>query len=257
MVVDQIAILGFAALLGGLLLSYARRRRERAQQLSGLVTDGGSQTETGVRTVSGPVEVDSPATPQRRPPEHYDGAESADPALWAWRIRREQASGGDHWETVESGLAVGTFDIRDDWDRVRLDAESLASETREDPFTADDLFLGEPAFECYVEERDGLLEAVSGDYGPVEDVEVSISVGSETTTPDKYQATVIRDGDELLARGRVADGDPPVLRGDVAVGVGDLQSRAEKLFSSARRWGAAGAGVIALGIAAALWTLVV
>lgn len=255
MVVDQVAILVFAGLLGGLLLSYARRRRKRAQALSRLVTDGGSSTADGTRTVNGLVEVDSPAEPQQRPPDHHDSDESADPALWAWRIRRERASSGDHWETVESGLAVGEFAVRDDWDRVRIDDESLGEV--DDPFSAEHLFLGEPETEVYVEERDGLLEAVSGDYGPVEDVEVSISIGSETTTPNKYQATVVRAGDELLARGRAEDGgELPVLRGDVEIGIGNLQARAEGLFSSARRWGVAGAAVIVLGVAGVVATLV-
>lgn len=254
MVVDQVAILGFAGLLGGLLLSYARRRRKRAQALSRLVTDGGSSTTDGARTINGPVEVDSPAEPQRRPPDHHDSDESADPALWAWRIQREKTTGGDHWETVESGLAVGEFAVRDEWDRVRIDAESLGEV--DDPFSDDRLFLGEPETEVYVEERDGILEAVSGDYGPVKDVEVSVSIGSETTTPNKYQATVVRAGDELLARGRAEGHEPPTLRGDVEVGIGDLQTRAEGLFSSARRWGLAGAAVLLLGVAGAVGTLV-
>jgi hypothetical protein len=49
----------------------------------------------------------------------------------------------------------------------------------------------------------------------------------------------------------------PTLRGDVAVGVGDRQARAEGLATSARRLGAAGAAVLVLGVATAAWVLVV
>ncbi|WP_436903327.1 hypothetical protein [Halovenus halobia] len=258
MVVDQLAILGFAALLGGLMLSYGRRRYNRAESLSRLVADGGEPTAAGERTISGPVEVDRPAEPQRRPPDHHNPEEpGGDPGIWAWRVQREQATDSRHWETLDGGIAVGDIAVRDDWDRVQIDAESLRCDSVEDPFDADHLFLGDPDIDVYVEERDGVLADVSGDCGPVKDVEVSVNIGNETTTPDRYQATAIREGEELRADGTIADGgEQPAVRGDVAVGIGDLSTRADQLYSTARRWGAGGAIVLVLGVSAAAGTVI-
>lgn len=260
MVVEQLMLVAVSVLIGGLPLSHARRQRRRARELSGLATDEGETGAAHQRTVEGPVEVERPAEPRRDPPEHYDEQTDATPALWAWRVQKEQnrGEGSNYWKTLDSGLAVGEFDIRDDWERVRVDAESLGEV--EDPFEADHLYLGDPNIDVSVEQRDGLLGKLGGDYGPLKDVEFSISVGRETTTPNRYQATVLREGDELLARGRADEtGDTPTLRGDpgVEIGVGDLSGRAERLHRSARQWGAFGAGLIVLGVAVAGGTLLV
>lgn len=262
MVVAQLMIVGVSALIGGLILSSARSRYDRAQALSALVTDQGGDSAvagTETRAIEGTIEVDRPADPARRPPEHYspDQPTDAAPAVWAWRVQRERETdqGADNWKTIDSGLAVGEFAVREDWDRVRIDAESVRPEEIDDPFTDDRLFLGDPEIDEYVEEYSGSL----GDFGPLEDVEVSVSVGTETTTPNKYQATVIRDGDELLARGRVDDrGEESVLRGEegIEIAIGDLSTRAAQMYNAARNRAILGAIVLVLGIGAAIASLV-
>lgn len=263
MVAAQLMIIGVSAVIGGLILFSARGRYKRAQTLSALLTDDGETTaaaETGTSAVEGAVEVDRPADPQRRPPEHYDPEQPNDaaPALWAWRVQRERdtGEGGDTWKTIESGLAVGEFSVRDNWDRVRIDTESVRPDEIDDPFTTEQLFLGEPEIDEYVEEYSGSV----GGFGPVENVELSVSAGTKTTTPDKYQATVIRDGDELLAHGQLDDsGEQPVLRGDgagIQIAIGDLSARAERMYSAARNRAILGASVLVLGIGAAIVSLV-
>jgi hypothetical protein len=267
MVFAQLTIVAVSALLGGLILSSARSHRDRAERLSALASDDGTvqrAADAAVETIEGPVEVDAPADPERRPPEHHrsDDPDDAAPALWAWRVRRERTTdSGSHWETVESGLATGEWTVRENWDRVRVDAAGLAGDV-DDPFAADRLFLGDPEVDVYVEERDGLLGKLGGDYGPLKDVEISVGVGSKTTTPDKYQATVIREGDELLARGRLdeRDGEQVLHGGDegaLELAVGDLGERAERISRSARRRAVVGASVLLLGVAGAGASLLV
>jgi hypothetical protein len=260
MVVDKLLVVAVAALIGAFPISHARRQRERARTLSRLATDraDGATTRTGEETVEGPVEVEQPAEPRRHPPErHESDGTDAEPALWAWRVQKERNrdEGSSYWKTIDSGIAVGEFAVRDDWERVWVDGESIRPDEIDDPFEADRLFFGEPEIDVYVEEYSGSL----GDLGPLEDVEISVSVGGETTTPNRYQATVIREGDELLARGRLDDaGDDVALRDEsgVELGIGDLSARVERLHSSARRWGAVGGGVIVLGAAVAVGTFV-
>lgn len=264
MVVAQLMIVVVSALIGGLILSSARSRYDRARALSTLASDGGAPGAAegaAVETVEGPVAVDTPADPGRRLPEHHRSADSADaaPALWAWRVQRERdTDGATNWKTVDSGLAAGEWTVRDEWEHVRVDAEGLPDDA-DDPFATDRLFLGDPEVDVYVEERDGLLDSLGGDFGPLEDVEFSIGVGSRTTTPDKYQATVIRDGDELLARGHLDDRDGErVLHGDdgdLKLAVGDLGDRAERITRGARIRAAVGASVVLLGVGAAVATL--
>mgnify|MGYP006280809111 FL=1 len=262
MVAEQLVIIGVSAVIGGMILSSARSRYDRAQTLSALVTDGGDTTAaagTETRSIEGAIEVDRPAEPERRPPDHYSPEQPNDaaPALWAWRVQRERdtGQGADTWKTIDSGLAVGEFSVRDDWERVRIDSESVRPEEIDDPFTADRLFLGDPEIDEYVEEYSGSV----GDVGPFEDVEVSVSVGTETTTPNKYQATVIRDGDEMLARGRVEDrGEESVLRDEegIEIAIGDLSTRAEEMYNAARNRAILGASVLVLGVGAAIASLV-
>lgn len=267
MIVAQLIIVGVSALIGGLILSSARGRYHRAQTLSALVTEqGGNPTAAGAetKTIEGAIEVDRPPEPDRRPPEHYspDHPTNAAPALWAWRVQRERDAeqGSNTWTTIDSGLAVGEFAVRDDWERVRIDSESIHPEEIDDPFTADRLFLGDPEIDEYVEERDGMLDKLGGDYGPLKDVEISLSIGTTTTTPNRYQATVIREGEEMFARGRVeARGEESVLRGDeggVEIAIGDFSTRAEQMYSAARIRAIVGASVLVLGIGAAVTTLV-
>lgn len=263
MVFAQLLIVAVSALIGGLILSSARSRRDRARRLSELASDGEPEreTESDVETVEGPVGVDAPADPERRPPAHHRPENpDAAPALWAWRVRRERSGDhGSYWETIESGLAVGEWTIRDEWAHVRVDAERLVDDV-DDPFAAERLFLGDPEIDVHVEERDGLLDRLGGDYGPLEDVEISVGVGGETTTPNKYQATAIREGEAVLARGHLEERDgEQVLHGGDAGGlelaVGALGDRAERLSRAARNRAVVGASVLLLGVAAAVVSL--
>lgn len=266
MVVAQLLIVVVSALVGGLILSSARDRYSRAHELTTLVNDDGrgrTTEEDTVETVEGPITVERSPAPEQRPPEHHqsDGVTDAAPALWAWRVRRERdTDNGTLWKTVDSGLAVGEWTIRDDWARVRVDADRLRSADVGDPFTAERLFLGDPDVDVHVEERDGLLDGLGGEFGPLEDVELSVSVGGETTTPDKYQATVLREGDEMLVRGHLDErnGAQVVNGGDggnLEVAVGDLGDRADRLARAARTRTVVGASVLVLGIGAAVGTL--
>lgn len=263
MVAEQLMIIGVSAVIGGVILSSARGRYKRAQTLSALLTDEDETTAAGTETsaVEGAVEVDRPADPERRPPEHYDPEQpnEAAPALWAWRVQRERdtGEGADTWKTIESGFAVGEFSVRDSWNRVRIDAESVRPDEIDDPFATEQLFFGDPEIDEYVEEYSGS----AGSFGPVKDVEISVSVGTKTATPDKYQATVIRDGDELLAHGHLDDrGEQPVLRGDgeqgIQIAIGDLSTRADQMYSAARNRAILAASVLVLGIGAAIASLV-
>lgn len=265
MVFAQLLIVAVSTVIGGLILSSARGHRDRARRLSELAGDGGTaRTDAGatVETVEGPVGVDSPAEPERRPPAHYDPDDPADaaPALWAWRVRRERdTDAGSNWVTVESGLAVGEWTIREDWEHVRVDAERLVDDV-DDPFAAERLFLGDPEIDVYVEERDGLLDKLGGDYGPLEDVEISVGVGTRTTTPNKYQATVIREGDAVLARGHRDERDGEEVlhggaEGELELAVGALGDRAERLSRAARTRAIVGASVLLLGVGGAAASL--
>lgn len=264
MVVAQLLIVVVSALIGGLILSSARHRRDRARRLSELASDGGTARQAAgapVETVEGPVAVDAPAEPERRPPEHHrpDDPDAAAPALWAWRVQRERdTDGASNWKTIESGIAVGEWTIRDEWEHVRVDAGGLPDD--EDPFATDRLFLGDPEIDVYVEERDGLLDTLGGDYGPLEDVEISVGVGGKTTTPNKYQATVIREGEAVLARGHLDQRDDGAVldggdEGALELGVGALGDRAERLSRAARTRAIVGASVLLLGVGGAAASL--
>ena len=105
-------------------------------------------------------------------------------------------------------------------------------------------------------ERTGL----AGPDGVVSDVEVSISVGRQTSMPDRYEATVLGAGDDLLVSGELNEmGDERTIGETddtpLVLASGDLAQQASTLRSSARRMGAvsalfvvAGAAVIALGV---------
>ena len=254
MIGAQLAIIVVSSLIGGLILSSARGKYARSKDVAALTTT--EVPDSPRRTVEGPVEVTTPAEPARLLPDRYepDSRPEGEPAIWAWRVQRERDSeAGDNWVTADGGLAVGDFVIRDDWDRVQIEADELRAADIDDPYTADHLFLGDPEIDVYVEEYAGTL----GDVGPFEDLQVSASVGPKTTTPDRYQATIIRDGDSALARGRV-EGAVPTLRGGdegVELAIGDLSARAEHLSGAARRRALVGASVIALGVGAAVVTL--
>lgn len=262
-----LVVAGAFVLFGGLVLSRARELHGRYATIDGIATADEERIEPGGETtIGGPVHVFEPASPERTGPE-LNGTGS--PALWAWRVRRKRATGGTNgtarWRTVESGLAVGEFAVDHSWDRVRVDAATLATERDDeptDPFDSPRLFLGEPAEDVYLGDLDPVnrfLErtGLADDEGILRDWEVSISVGGTTTMPDKYQATVVRDGDELVVRGELTEtADGYVLRGTdetpLVIASGDLEDQRRRLRSKARTRVIFGGALVALGVIAAV-----
>jgi len=194
----QVVALVFAGiflLFGGIVLSRAGELGDRSETISELASAGDEPVEPGGEaTVSGPVHVLEPTSPTRTGPQP-NGGDSA--ALWAWRVRRkENAPNGTRWRTAEAELAIGEFAIDHSWDRVRVDATTLAPDADDDPFDSPELFLGEPETESYLGdlgpvnrflERTGL----ASEDGVISDLEFTVNVGGKTTMPDKYQATVV------------------------------------------------------------------
>jgi hypothetical protein len=269
-VLNPVALLVPAAfvLFGAFIAAQARQPYRRYRTVADvLATPEGLEAAGEVSLLRGPVSVTDPAEPAREPPDG-EGDGGPPPALWAWRVRRER-SGGEgpsRWQTVDGGLAVGAFSVREDWERVRVDGDwltdALADELGDppDPFDADPLYFGDPERDVPLGELNFLnrvLERVglAGDGGVLSNVEASVSVGGETTSPDRYQWTTVRDGDELVVRGELAEaGDGLVLRGTPAtqlvVATGDLDAKADRLRSRARRQVGFGVVVAALGVAA-------
>lgn len=228
-------------LFGWMTLSSARERRDRQTTIDELEsTDEGSLEPGGEATISGPVSVVEPASPERTGPDS-NGTDSA--ALWAWRLRRKEGTENKRWQTVDGELAVGEFTVDHGWDRVRVDASTLSARV-DDPFDASQLFLDEPETDVYLGELDPINKFLerhgfADEGGIVSDVEVSISAGGKTTMPDKYQATVVRDGDELIVHGELVEtADGYVLRGSdetpLSVAAGDLQNQEDRLRSEVR-----------------------
>ncbi|MCU4744348.1 hypothetical protein OB955_23870 [Halobacteria archaeon AArc-m2/3/4] len=244
----------------------SRSTRERARTAEQLhehadkLEDGGEGT-----TAHGPVTVSEPGLPDRMPPADAD-ANGGDPALWAWRVRekRSKNQGGSTWRTTESGLAVGSFSLRQDWQDVTVDGDSLADDAvgvlqgQADPFEAPNCYLGDPEIDEYLGELDPVnkrLEqwGLTGEDGLVSGVEFTISSGRKTMTPDRYQATVVREGDELLVRGELDEsGEGSILRGTeevpMVVAVGDLERRADRIRTKAKRELATGIGIVIVAL---------
>lgn len=260
----QVVALVFAGiflLFGGIVLSRAGELSDRSETISELASAGDERVEPGGEaTVSGPARVLEPASPTRTGPES-DGDDSA--ALWAWRVRRkENAPNGTRWRTAEAELAVGEFAVDHSWDRVRVDATTLATDADDDPFDSPALFLGEPAEETYLGdlgpvnrflERTGL----AGEDGVISDLEVNVSVGGKTTMPDKYQATVVGDGDELVVRGELTEtADGYVLRGTdetpLVIAAGCLEEQRKQVRTSVRLRRAGGGIFVGLGLLVAV-----
>ncbi len=242
----QVVALAFAGvflLVGGVVLSRAGELDGRSETIDELASAGDERVEPGGEaTVSGPVHVLEPASPTRTGPDQNDGGSAA---LWAWRVRqKENAPNGSRWRTAESELAIGEFAVDHSWDRVRVDATTLAADADDDPFDSSTLFLGDPETESYLGdlgpvnrflERTGL----ASEDGVVSDLEFNVSVGGKTTMPDKYQATVVRDGDELVVRGELIEtADGYVLRGTdetpLVIATGSLEEQREQVRSSVR-----------------------
>ncbi|QRV17167.1 hypothetical protein JMJ58_09970 [Haloterrigena salifodinae] len=247
-------------LFGWMALSSARELSGRQTTIDELEsTDEGRLEPGGEATISGPVSVVEPASPERTGPES-NGTDGA--ALWAWRHRRKEGGESTNgWETVESELAVGEFTVDHGWDRVRVDAEALSARV-DDPFDSSQLFLDEPETDVYLGELDPVNKFLerrgfADEGGIIGDVEVSISAGGKTTMPDKYQATVVRDGDELIVRGDLTEtADGYVLRGSdetpLSIAAGDLQSQEDQLRSEVRMRKAVSGVFFGLGVFVAI-----
>ena len=257
-------VAGVFAAFGLQIARGSRTTRERAQTAEDLHEHADRLEDAGEgTTVRGSVTVSEPGLPDRTPPADAD-ANDGDPALWAWRVREKRArkNSSSTWRTTDSGLAVGSFSLRQDWQDVTVDPTSLTDETtgvlqgEPDPFEAPNCYLGEPAVDEYLGELDPInkrLEkwGLTGDDGLFSGFEFTVSSGRNTMTPDRYQATVVREDDELLVRGKLDEsGEDPVLRGTeeipMVVAVGDLERRADQLRATAKRELATGIGIVAI-----------
>ena len=266
MPVGGLLFAAIVAAFGLVLLRRARNTRHRARTATELATHAERLDDDGAgTTVRGPVSVTTPGLPDRTPPAEADTTDG-DPALWAWRVREKRSKnrGGSTWRTAESGLAVGEFSIAQDWNEIAVDPDALTDEGtgllrgESDPFEASTLSLGDPAFDVRLGDLDPInarLErwGLTGEDGILSGFEVTLSSGRRTMTPDRYQATVVRDGDELLVRGELDEtGDDPVLRGteDVPMlaAVGDLEERAERLHRQARRTAITGIAIVGFAV---------
>ena len=262
--IDPFVVAAACVALGVATAARARRPYERYSTITEITadveSDGGS---SGGTTIRGPVHVTDPATPERAPPESADETGAA-PALWAWRVRRKFKAGGSKagsfdWKTVEGGLSVGEFAVERDRERVRVaaDPHALDPDETDDPFDSPRLFLDGPETDVPLGELDPvnkLLErlGLADEGGIVGDAEVTLSVGRNTSTPDRYQASVIREGDELLVRGELAEtADGPVLRGTeetpLTIAAGDLEEKGERLRSAAFKHVAFGLALVGVG----------
>ncbi|WP_137291231.1 hypothetical protein [Natronorubrum halophilum] len=252
---------GAFLLFGGIVLSRANELDGRHETIGELASAGDEPVEPGGEaTISGPVSVLEPASPTRTGPDSSGGNSAA---LWAWRVRQKETAGnGTRWRTDEAELAVGEFAVDHSWDRVRVDETTLTVQEGDDPFDSSGLFLGEPATESYLGdlgpvnrflERTGL----AGEDGIVSDLEFTVNVGGETTMPDKYQATVVRDGDELVVRGELIEASNGyVLRGTdetpLVIAAGSLEEQRERVRSEFRLRRVAGGILVGLGLIVAI-----
>lgn len=218
-----LGVAGFAALLS------ARNRYIRyvklgdtVDSLEDAVRDGASGT-----TVSGPIRVDEPATPGQQPPPEFDSGDARD-GVWLWRIRRETRIGGrrkrTRWRTFDGGLSVGDIEVERAGGGVRIDESWLTGESGElgegvDPFENPYVYVGNPERSVPLGRLDPMAQrlerwGVTGEGGLLSDVGISVGSGENETTPDRYQATVLHEGDELLVHGALDEtGTEPVLRG--------------------------------------------
>ncbi|QLG49612.1 hypothetical protein [Natrinema halophilum] len=257
-----LVVAGVFVLFGGVVLSRASEVYERYTTIEELETESDNRIEPGRETtIRGPVYVSEPAVPDRNPLDLNGGGS---PALWAWRVRQKEGTGGQgggsRWRTVDGELAVGEFAIDHSWDRVRVDAATLPIRRDDgptDPFDSSQCYLGDPAEDVYLGELDPvnrLLErtGLASEDGVLSDVEFTISVGGTTSMPDKYQATVVRSGDELLVRGELTETvDGYVLRGTEAtplvIAAGDLEAQRDRGRSEVHMRRVVGGALIVLG----------
>lgn len=269
---DPFIIAVLLAVLGTISVFRVREPYDRYTTITDLMSESVRPGNPGEETtVRGSVHVTSPATPERTPPEPI--AEDGTPALLAWRIRRKMKSSGGrgnvYWKTVEGDLSVGEFTVKQNREEVSVDAEWFTNEQdgtlqeTGDPFDTSGLYLDTPEQEVLLGElnpANKFLErlGLTGDDGILTDWDVTISVGRKTTSPDRYQATVIQEGDELLVRGELAEtADGLVLRGTeetpLRIADGRLEERADRLRSKALK--RVGFGLLLILVSGAVATL--
>ncbi len=211
---------------------------------------------SGERTVHGLVEVEEPATTETLPEEIGDDTATAKPALWAWRVRRrkKKRSGSKSgsrtkWVTEEAGLSVGEFAIKQDGERIEVDG-GWVEENQDgplwgsyDPFESSTLHLGEPEEDVPI-----------GEGGLLSDLPVTISIGRSTSDRDRFQSTMIQEGDRALVHGEhVAESNGSVVRGSdetpLVIATGSLEEASDRLRSKTLKQGAIGGGLLLVGIA--------
>lgn len=258
----------FAALVGvvgAVALVKARKNHSRHTELSEIDPDGRVHEVGKETTLEGPVDVSEPAVPDRVPPEGVNVNEDS-VAVWAWRIRRKENRGGDQsgtrWRTIDSGFAVGEFSVRDGWETVHVDTDSFADEQLgllredEDPFESANGFIDDPGQEIRLGEPDPITKrlekwGIIGDDSLLGDVEFTLSFGRQTLTPERYQVTIIEDGDDLLVRGELEEtSDGPVVRATAEnpplVSAGGLEETGAQLRSTARKQASVGVVLVLL-----------
>ncbi len=266
--VNAILVGSIAAVVGVGALVQARAPYDRYKTIAQWLTTAEQKLEAGTETiVRRRTRVRDQATPERTPPEPIDGAA---PALWAWRVRRKRdddAADGSRWTTVESGLAVGDFEFSDEWGPVQFDEAWVSTDLAgkldrdDDPFEASDLRLGTPDVDRPLGDRSllgGLLDrlGLTGEHGRLAGLEIGRRLGLDDSTPDRYQATIVRDGEDLLLRGEVARTDDGLVVRDTAetpliITAGALEDRGRGLRTRARTQAIAGVALVLVGGAVA------
>lgn len=161
-------------------------------------------TPGAVTTVNGPVRVFEPAVAPEAPFSIED-EHSSRPGVIAWRVREQRrrrsgnSSGGrTRWKTTDGDIILGSIGVEDADGVVTVDPASFPQRDTgllggdSDPFEMDNLHLESPQ-----------IEADLGTGGPFGDTPLTISAGGFTNTPDRFQATIITEGDPLLIHGEL------------------------------------------------------
>ncbi|MFO7926168.1 hypothetical protein [Natronomonas sp.] len=250
-----LGVVGFAGLLS------ARERQLRYAAFRDALA--GSEAIGDDPTVSGTVEVDDSAVPEQSPPPEF--ADGASPGLWAWRVRRKVRAAGQRtpsrWTTANGGLAVGEIAVWQGVDRIRIDHSWLTAEGGEldglvDPFETPFVCVGKPDVSLPLGRLDPMTQrlerwAIAGEDGVLNEIGFS-RPDRGSMTPDRYQATVLREGDHVAAYGDLDEtGEEPVLRGNddapLVLVFGDPESRLSGLRRGVLGRAGIGAGLLLAG----------
>lgn len=265
--IDALLIGGLIALFGLGSIIQARTPYARYSTIAGIMTTAEQKLEPGAEAIlRRSVRVAEPATPQRTPPEPL-GDDESPAALCAWRVRRLKHTDNEdrdsHWATVDSDLAVGDFTFRHQSEPVQFDDEWVRSTLTEkltaieDPDGSPHLYLDAPDVDLPLGERSLLATVLdrlrlTGDGGLLTDWGIHRYVGSSSASPDRYQATKIRDGDELVLRGELATTDNGVILRDtdetpLILTTGEIADKGRRLRSRAFKQSAFGVSLLVLG----------